>query len=152
MLPLLVMKMQKNSTEKKIWEKKVYAAAIKYIAENFKVPISNVKRDSVFGLDLKQKSRPSLSEDIYEDLRFDFVLILDKKTRKEFESGRLKINTVDEFCDQVIRCYRLNKSTVSCMLNLTLGKRRCILFHLRKMLKNGRARKIFYIIKRFLYS
>lgn len=144
--------MEKNNIENKIWERTVSEAVLKYVADNFKVPVSTVNGDCIFGVDLKQKSKPSLSEDVNEDLRSDFVFVLDRKTRKAFESGRLEINSVNELSAQMIRCYQFNKTRVCSVLNISTGKRRKKLCFLRKKFKNGRKRKIFYIIKRFLYS
>ena len=144
MLQLLVIKMEKN----KIWERMVSEAVLKYVAYNFKIPVEEIKKNFRFGIDLKPIQPPSLTEDVYEDLRLDLVLVMDKKTRKSFTSGKFQVTTVDEFCAQMMRCYRFNKTCVCSVLNISIGKRRKFLFLLRKILKRGEYRNIFYKIKK----
>ena len=135
----------------KIWEKRIWEATEVYISGLFKISVNDLRREFVFGVDLKPLSRPSLKEDVYEELRFDFLFVADNNTRNLFNSGKIKVNTVDELCSHMLRCYIFNKTRVCSVLRLKLGKRRKNLCFLRKVLCKGRNRKIFNFIK-FLFN
>ena len=131
----------------KIWEKKIREATEIYVADLFRISVNDLRREFIFGVDLKPIRPPSLKEDVYEELRLDFLFVADDNTRKLFNSGKIKVNTVEELCNHMVRCYKFNKTRVCSVLNLKVGKRRKKLCFLRKFLCKGKKRTIFNFIR-----
>ena len=94
---------QKDEKKTKIKEKIREATEI-YVANLFRISVKDLRREFIFGVDLQPACPPSLKEDVYEELRFDFLFVADNKTRKLFNSGRMKVNTAEELCNHMVCC------------------------------------------------
>ena len=127
-------------------EDEIIFASMKYISSLFKIPIDSIDKCYSFGKELKA-NKNSFSEDEFDDLIFDIEYVSDNDTLNKFRSNQIKINTVDDFCNHMIKCYKFNRRAVRRVLKLKLGKRRFFLFHLRRILNKGVNRRFFYLIK-----
>ena len=126
-------------------EKCVREAAKKYIGRVFSIPLEHLDDNHTFGFQIKAKPNSS-GEDEYDDLTFDIKRIVDDETMEDIFSNKIPINTLRDFCDLMIKFYDIDRRQVRIVLGI--GKRRKFLFLLRKTLKRGKYRNIFYKIKK----
>lgn len=129
----------------------VRETAKNYISRTFKIPINDIDWNDEFGVQIKAKPN-GFGEDEYDDFVFDVTTLVDDKTLEEIYSKKIPMNTVGDFCNLVLSLYESNISRRIVRTVFGIGKRRLSLFHLRRILKKGTARKFFYIIKKRIYS
>ena len=132
-------------------QNEIREASMKYISNLFKIPLESFDKNYKFGEDLKAKPNP-FSEGEFDDLIFDIEYVADDETLNDFRSNKIKITTVEDFSNYMIKCYDKKRREVRRVLKLNLGKRRLFLFYLRHILNKGISRKFFYFIKNTIYT
>ncbi len=99
-------------------EQIIRAKAFARIADIFKIPINILRDDSKFGEDLKASFVSDFRHNEFDIVDQDIHDVADRKIAEELGKGIVIIQTVEEYCDHMVRCYETNPEDVTQILKL----------------------------------
>lgn len=74
--------------------------------------------EAAFGKELKASFVSDFKENEYDKLDHDIKGVSDRSILKELSSGQLVIQTVEDYCDHIVRCYENNPRAVMHVLQI----------------------------------
>lgn len=98
-------------------EETIRERALLRIAEVFNIPAKKLRLDFVFGEDLKSSFVSFWRENELDKLYYDILDVADRKIGGELGKG-IRIITVRDFCDYMVRCYETKPKDVCEILGL----------------------------------
>jgi hypothetical protein len=91
------------------------------IANIFNISFDSLRRESEFGKDLKVGSSSGLlKRNEYELIEEDIYNVANRLFYKELVAGNLTIRTVGDYCNHMVRCFKVNQENVIYVLEMNL--------------------------------
>ena len=88
------------------------------VASLFKVDPETLAVDVVFGEGLKASFVSDFKANEFDQLDHDIHDVADQHILKELSSGKLIIRTVSDYCEHMVRCYRIKPEEVIRILHI----------------------------------
>ncbi|MFZ5844763.1 MAG: hypothetical protein ACOY3E_17905 [Pseudomonadota bacterium] len=104
-------------------ETEIRDRALLRLAGIFRVPVSALKPELRFGIDLKASFVSDFRRNELDRVSDDIHDVADRAVTKEFESGRLVISTVSDYCDHMVRCSKVKPENVKILFEADEQKR-----------------------------
>ena len=92
--------------------------AFSRIAQIFHIPVDRLRYDFKFGEELDVTFMSDFRDNEHDQVLHDIEDVSDRKITKEFLKGTLTIQTVDDYCNHMVRCYKTMPEEVSRILKL----------------------------------
>jgi hypothetical protein len=99
-------------------EEKIRQYARVRVADLFNVQPDALPLEAAFGEALKASFVSDFKANEFEQLDRDIKDVADRQILKELSSGTLVIRTVGDYCDHMVRCYRVNPKEVMRVLRI----------------------------------
>ncbi|AXQ31703.1 hypothetical protein D0B54_11225 [Solimonas sp. K1W22B-7] len=90
------------------------------LAEIFKVPLESLRPFHRFDVDLKSSFVSDFRRNELDKVSDDIHDVADKHIMKEFASDKTVIGTVEDYCNHMIRCGKLNPKEVERLLGVKI--------------------------------
>ena len=104
------------------YEEKVRYSALLRVAAVFRMQPNALSANTRFGDDLKASFVSDFRANEFEQLDRDIRDVADRGILRELGTGALVIKTVGDYCEHMVRCYRINPNDVSRVLQLKTSK------------------------------
>lgn len=99
-------------------EQLVRQYALRRLAEVFQVTEESLSGTDRFGEELKAAPPTYFRFNEFDTLDEDIKWVADKRLLREMATGNLVIRTVEDYCDHMVHCSRLNNERVAEILKL----------------------------------
>lgn len=93
-------------------EEEIQRLAIARIANLFQMPESSIRVEMTLGKDLKATFKSDFRENELDKVYYDIQNAADRETYKKLERGEILIQTVQDYCEYMVECYRVNPKEV----------------------------------------
>ena len=90
--------------------------ALARISRIFKVDVYELSLDTKFGKDLESSFASDFEFNELDRIDHDIRDVADRKILKRLGNGSLTINTVQDYCDHMVRCYATKPDEVAFVL------------------------------------
>lgn len=114
----IIKKVNRESMAMSHSDKEIFDASIKKLAEIFKIPIESIQLDYQFGKELDASFVSDWSYNELDQVLHDVRDVADRNIIKELEAGNLIIETLEKYCNHMIRCYKTEPKEVIYALGL----------------------------------
>lgn len=108
----------KRSTTKTYPEEVIRQYSLQRLATVFGVPVESLYKGARFGQELKAAPASDFKPNELDAIDWDIKDVADKQLLKEMTQGLLVIETVNDYCDHMVRCSAIKPEEVARILGL----------------------------------
>lgn len=98
--------------------------SLQRIAAVFGTPVEQLRREWIFGVDLKSSFRSDFARNEFDVINDDIHDVADRDTLRLLDEGRLVISTIGEYCEYMASMSQKNARAVRDVLMSSTGVRR----------------------------
>jgi len=98
----------------------VWLGSIERLSKIFSVPKEGISLSDKFGVDLKPSFVSDFRDNELDVINNDIHDVADKRSASDLSAGRLVIETVNDYCEFMVRCSRSNAKEVMHLLKIDL--------------------------------